>query len=565
MIHDLATSAVKPLHKMIHKKYRMWIGLAKSAEGSILYRPTDQFGLGFVNLIDMHQQHQVIKWHIMKCSKDLNASGLYKYLLARDKEGHVGTGRKTTPRLQLEIAERQVTFDGMLSNQRGTAGLGLIPKPPTDKKSRRKLIVAKIKAETNEKRLVVLHGYEMQNGWMHYGLDKQIEKDLTWRKVLGVYNEELLKFVVNGTTNTLNTPDNLRRWNICKDLLCGLCGHKNATLRHVLAGCPWVFEVESKMKIENRYLWRHNCVLMVLARAIIAKIAEVNTSPKKAEIKPSQLQSFVKAGQRPKIAKRPPAPSILDKARDWVYDFDLPEFHQGKGNALVFPYDVLITKMRIDGYIVSREKKICILGPEITSPMDDNVLKWHKFKTAKYRENVSDAEARGWTFYDCSLETGALGWIPPSNRGILKSLGFTNAEVRSISNDMQLIARRCSYVMYLNRFTKDFQHFRISPGPTKGAAKGEYFDRHVGKKPCAKVDQAARAQLLESLGIKLDKFGLPIINLPKYDEFGLPVRRSCSDDELEQRFRRLGAPRPRGLSVSDQSGQLKALEAMMQL
>ena len=54
-------------HKLVHKKYRKWIGLAKSAEGSILYRPTNQFGLGFVNLTDLHKQHPVTKWHIMKC------------------------------------------------------------------------------------------------------------------------------------------------------------------------------------------------------------------------------------------------------------------------------------------------------------------------------------------------------------------------------------------------------------------------------------------------------------------------------------------------------------------
>jgi hypothetical protein len=293
--------------------------------------------------------------------------------------------------------------------------------------------------------------------------------------------------VINGTTNTLNTPDNLRRWNIADNVMCGLCGHKNATLKHVLAGCPWVFEVENKMKSEDRITWRHNCVLLVVARAIIAKVAQVNKSPNKTDSKPSQLQSFVKAGQQPRRSIKPTVPSILDKARDWVYNFDLPEFHHGKSNSLVFPYDVLITKQRIDGYIISRKKKICILGPEMTSPMDDNVLKWHTAKTAKYRLNTSEAE--GWTFYDCSLETGALGWIPPTNRSILKSLGFTSAEVRLISDDMALIARRCSYVIYLNRFHQDFQHFRISPRSGKNAVKGEYFDtfRIIKPEPCTSL------------------------------------------------------------------------------
>lgn len=272
----------------------------------------------------------------MKYSDDINASELYKHLLSRDKAGHIGTGRQSTPRLQLENAEQQVAFDVMFSGNPGKTGLGMIPKPPTDKKERRKLIIAKLKAETNKKRLTVLHGYEMQNGWMHYALDEQMSNDLTWKKVLNNYSEELLKFVVNGITNTLNTADNLRRWNIASNVMCGLCGHQGATLKHVLAGCPWVRDHESKTKFEDRYTWRHNCVLLVLARAIIAKIAVVNQKSSKVEAKPSQLQPFVKAGQRSKKKITRPVRSTLDEARDWVYDFDLPEFHHKK-KRLNFP------------------------------------------------------------------------------------------------------------------------------------------------------------------------------------------------------------------------------------
>lgn len=213
-----------------------------------------------------------------------------------------------------------------------------------------------------------------------------------------------------------------------------------------------------------------------------------------------------------------------------MYDFDLPEFHHNKKNALTFPCDVLITKRRIDGYILSREKKICILGPEITSPMDDNVLKWHAEKTKKYRENID--EAQDWTFHDCSLEVGALGWIPPSNRKILKSLGFTNAETQSISEDMTLIARKCSYVIFLNRFTKDFQPFRISPRSAKTAPKGDHFD--------SKVEPGGIPFTMRSEGnIKLDELGLPLLTVsgylpelpPSHLSIDVRYKQLCSEDE----------------------------------
>ena len=499
LIHDLPTSEVKKLHKHIHAKYRKWIGLAKSAEASILYRPTNRFGLGFVHLVDKHQQLQVIKWHIMKYSDDPNSSGLYKYVLQQDAKGFIGTGRKTTPRLQLEKAERQVVLDEMLSTQRGTGGIGTLRKPPTDKKGRRKLVIARLKAEATERRLTLLHGYEMQNNWMHYALDEQINNDLTWKKVLTCYSEDFLKFVINGTTNTLNTPDNLRRWKISKDVTCGLCGKLGATLKHILAGCPWVFEIENKSRREDRYTWRHNCVLLVLARAIIAKIAVVNKRPEKTK-QICEPQVFVKAGSRPKTTKRQPAPSIIEKARDWTYNFDLPELHHGKCGGLTFPCDIVITKRRIDGYVLSRQKKICILGPEVTAPMDDNVYKWHKVKTEKYR--LDTTEAVGWTFHDCSLEVGALGWIPPSNRPILKSLGFTSPEIKLISDDMTLIARRCSYVIYLNRFNKDFEPYRITPRSTEKAVVGEYFDDAQTEKP--QIEKMAVAAQQQTAGRNSD-------------------------------------------------------------
>jgi hypothetical protein len=474
MIHNIAPSTVNIWHALIHAFYRKWVGLAKAAEGSVLYRPPDRFGLGFTHLTDMAKKAQVIKWHIMKYSEDTNASNLYQHMLKMDKLGHLGTGRKSSPRLQLEDAESQVDFNALISNHQGKAGLGLVKKTPSDKASRRKQIIEVLQKETENKRLAILHTYEMQNGWMHFAIEKQMYKDLTWKKLLYSYNDNLVKFVVNGTLNTLPTPDNLRRWKITSNAVCGLCGQAHASLKHVLAGCPWVYNVESKTTKEHRYTWRHNCVLLVVAQALVAKVAEANQKQvAESTVMPSYLQPFVKAGQcHQKKKKILSKPSILDGARDWVYDFDLPEF-QKYGQEMVFPHDVFITNLRIDGYILSREKKICILGPEITAPMDDNVIYWHTIKSNKYREEAQTQLGPNycdWTFHDLSLEAGALGWVPPNVPASLRSLGFTSKEVKQICEDMTITARKCSYIIYLNRFKKDFKPYRLPP-PTRPANK----------------------------------------------------------------------------------------------
>ena len=458
LIYDFSKSQVADWHKLIHACYRKWFGLAKSAEPSILYRPNHHFGLNLKNLADLHKGLQVTKWHILKYSTDPQCRNLYSLMLNRDQKGHTGTGRTSTPRLTLERLERQTVLDKLAPTKVTAQGFRSSKvRDPTKKEKRTKLIDI-LKEEAENKRLLLLHDYEMQNGWMKLGTDLQDmrDKDLTWKNLISRYSEELTKFTLNATLQTLNTPDNLRRWNAATDLPCTLCGYKNVTLKHILAGCPWVFNVENKLPREDRYTWRHNCLLLRLARSIVDKLIEVNNKP---EGKPQMLQHFVKAGTTPVKRRKTATLGILAQARDWRCNFDLPEFRQKTGGRLMFPQDIKVTNLRIDGYILSREHKVCILGPEMTAPMDDNVVKWHKKKSHKYRSSVADV--KDWKFVDMAIEIGALGWIPPSVTRQLKSLGLTPKELNDLKQDLRHTARSCSYVIYVNRFNKDFHPWRI--------------------------------------------------------------------------------------------------------
>ena len=78
---------------------------------------------------------------------------------------------------------------------------------------------------------------------------------------------------------------------------------------------------------------------------------------------------------------------LLSAARDWVADFDLPSFRTGD-SSFAFPYDVCATPLRIDSYIISRSTKICIAGPELTAPMEENIMKWNQIKKQKYQNNL---------------------------------------------------------------------------------------------------------------------------------------------------------------------------------
>ena len=106
-----------------------------------------------------------------------------------------------------------------------------------------------------------------QNGFA-VGIDNMWRKDLTWNKLIYQCSDRLVKFIINAIPNWLPSPDMMRRWNQKGDHKCGLCSAKSATLAHILCGCPWVLQVENKSGKVDRFTWRHNSTLEILAQAI---------------------------------------------------------------------------------------------------------------------------------------------------------------------------------------------------------------------------------------------------------------------------------------------------------
>ena len=172
---------------------------------------------------------------------------LYNYRLALDRSGHIGRGNRTSPCLTLEELEHSRALERFVGfGQQGRQGLG--SRCRYRKVDARVDIITRMKKEAEEKRLVILHQYELQASWLSWGLNEMMKSDFRWNTLLYDYSDRLLKFVVNSQTNTLPTPDNLRRWGLKRNVACGLCGKKEVTLSHVLGGCDWVRETENKFR-----------------------------------------------------------------------------------------------------------------------------------------------------------------------------------------------------------------------------------------------------------------------------------------------------------------------------
>ena len=167
------------------------------------------------------------------------------------------------------------------------------------------------------------------------------------------------------------------------------------------------------------------------------------------------------AGQAPPRTKREKKQftlSLLRGANDWECNFDVPEC-RSPGSAYVFPHDICPTPTKIDGYIISRKRRICI-GIELTCPMEENLEKWHVIKKEKYDNEISkEAAKNGWRFDKRILEVGARGFVP---KHVSKACNQLELPAKQTTNKLSLVAQKCSYVLWINRFNKDFQPWRIS-------------------------------------------------------------------------------------------------------
>ena len=91
-------------------------------------------------------------------------------------------------------------------------------------------------------------------------------------------------------SRTLPSPDNLRRWNKASGIQCGLCGRPNVTLNHILASCAWVRDREDCMSREDRFTWRHNCLIREVVKGIEDFLLEINASAPSGPV-PSRKES----------------------------------------------------------------------------------------------------------------------------------------------------------------------------------------------------------------------------------------------------------------------------------
>ena len=81
-----------------------------------------------------------------------------------------------------------------------------------------------------------------------------------------------------------------------------------------------------------------------------------------------------------------------------------------------FPQDICQTKKQVDAFVISQSKKICLIGPELTVPIEERIAFWNEKKTGKHGKMIADHGAPGWKLKCIVAEVGCRGYIPPSHQ-----------------------------------------------------------------------------------------------------------------------------------------------------
>lgn len=212
---------------------------------------------------------------------------------------------------------------------------------------------------------------------------KKRKENITWQSIIRRVPRNVLSFALKLSTNSLPSPDNLRRWGKRNMGGCPLCSCPYGTLAHIINICP----VSLK---QGRFTWRHDSVLSHLTDKI-KSLATPDTDVY-ADLDGHSINGTTVPGDI-----HPPG---------------------GKGSK---PDLVIINR---------KEKKISLM--ELTCSLQRNTRNAHTRKTLSYTNMATDIKEKGFKVQLVPFEVSSEGHIWKSTRSeITQTLKSFNIKIPS--------------------------------------------------------------------------------------------------------------------------------------
>jgi hypothetical protein len=459
MIYDLPLTEIEELEATSNKYLKKWLGLQRSAVTEILYVKRKHHGFQIHSLVTLYKRLQLIRCHLLKHSKDERVRRLYERDKQRVKNQKLKWDRVDAFELREAMALNKARLNEQIRSRHGIGFEGGTKEAaPLDSPAVIRQQISKLEADaSDEERLARLDTLQMQGLWSRW--DHIMQKDFSWRRMFaGAISDAILRFVVNAQLLTLPSEDNLRRWGKASaDSVCRLehkapdgtvmqCKTPHPTALHVLTGCKVALE-------QGRYTWRHDSLLLVLKQHIVPHVAGINTGRVRFTSLSNSLRFRREDGTwyNDGNSVAPLLPVRLDEylalSNDWEVKFDLPG---DKYSYEIFPPEIAAVRDRPDVLLISRVLRV-VLCIELTCPVEERVLKAHDLKKAKYDHLVADAEANGWRLSVWPIEVGCRGFVALSTVKVLKAFRFTRSQQATIKRQLEDVAERCSFYIFMHR------------------------------------------------------------------------------------------------------------------
>jgi len=509
LISDVPPSFVESMLQPIQTRFlKKWVGLAVSADPSILYRSPEHAGLGWKEVRVEHKKGQLIRRHQLATSKDPKVREIHERFAegqrARNKDGKINKkGRtnewKVSCELDMLLAEAKCgKITGNPSKNQVGLGWGVrnrLAGMSADKVERTVIlrIFGNIEAEkrlvkimnkrlTGEQTAIVpLDGCPEEKqgnyfcGWMKWEDTETV--DMKWAALLRK-DASYIRFVLNAIQDSLPTPSRLRCWDADRlvDGRCPLGCDSKGTLKHILTACRHAHNPPprwpSELKWHNRIKWRHDSVLQAIEAAVLAQVKHEQA---KKEEEGAQLEAaeshanplFSEAigmksetGTKFNAPRGPREEPLFSQGDDWQVQFD---FETEERECRPFPPEIAVVSgegSRPDGVMWSMETKT-VVWIELTSPWEENLKKNHDLKKRRYNQLAIDLREGKhvggikWRVIPLCVEVGCRGTISKGPwYGMCSRLGFTKTITRRVTQAATETALWCSYYIFLQRFVK---------------------------------------------------------------------------------------------------------------
>ena len=238
------------------------------------------------------------------------------------------------------------------------------------------------------------------------------QSNVSWRSIIYGVPKGVMQFAMRASTNTLATPDNLKRWKVARSDICQMCVKPNsppqkATLFHILNNCS-AFLGEAE-----RMTWRHSSVLNYITHTIKESLSE-------------QVQVFA----------------------------DL-EGHKVNGGTI--PPHIMVTQSRCELVIIDSSTTpttVYLFELTICFERQGNIDAANNRKYERYTSLSADIQEAGYICKNTPFEVGSRGHLTLENKSRLSIIHKICKPKTSFTHFWRNITKTsllCSYSIYLSR------------------------------------------------------------------------------------------------------------------